>query len=210
MEWIIKTVLVLLVISGLFTVLSKNPVHSVFYLILAFVASTFLLLMLHVEFIAMLFLVVYIGAISVLFLFVVMMLNIKVVELNEKIIQYLPIGVFIIIIFFLEIIYMINSSLFIINEDFLYMLWDVNKPLIFSNLTFNNYFQLLDTFVNISAISQILYTKYIYLFIISGMILLVAMIGAILLTLNQSFKSKRQDLFLQINRRLPDAITFIQ
>lgn len=117
----ITTFLVLVILSGLLTIMSSNPVHSVFYLILAFVASTLLLLTLKVEFIAMLFLVVYIGAISVLFLFVVMMLNIKVVELNEKIIQYIPIGVFIIIIFFVEIFYMINVSLFTINTDFVYV-----------------------------------------------------------------------------------------
>ena len=118
---LVKIFLALVLFSGLLTIVSSNPVHSVFYLILAFVASTLLLLTLDVEFIAMLFLVVYIGAISVLFLFVVMMLNIKVVELNEKIIQYLPIGAFIILIFFFEIFYMINVSLFNMNNDFMHV-----------------------------------------------------------------------------------------
>ena len=205
----LKIFLVLVIFSGLLTIMSSNPVHSVFYLILAFVASTLVLLTLNVEFIAMLFLVVYIGAISVLFLFVVMMLNIKVVELNEKIIQYLPIGAFIILIFFFEIFYMINVSLFNMNNDFMHVFWNDLNSFILVNLELSNFYTLLDTFTNISVLSQALYTKYIYLFIISGMILLVAMLGAILLTLNHGFISKRQDLFLQINKKLIDSITLI-
>lgn len=206
---LVKIFLALVLFSGLLTIVSSNPVHSVFYLILAFVASTLLLLTLDVEFIAMLFLVVYIGAISVLFLFVVMMLNIKVVELNEKIIQYLPIGAFIILIFFFEIFYMINVSLFNMNNDFMHVFWNDLNSFILVNLELSNFYTLLDTFTNISVLSQALYTKYIYLFIISGMILLVAMLGAILLTLNHGFISKRQDLFLQINKKLIDSITLI-
>ena len=200
----------LLLLSGILTILSKNPVHSVFYLILAFVASTLLLLLLKVEFIAMLFLVVYIGAISVLFLFVVMMLNIKVVELNEKILQYLPIGFFIVIIFFLEIYYMINNSLFQNQNSFLNLFWENTYSTILVELNLINFYEILDTFTNLTGLAFILYTKFIYLFIISGIILLVAMLGAILLTLNHAFISKRQDIFHQINREVTNSILLIK
>lgn len=207
MNNIVLNLFILLIIgSGLLTILTKNPVHSIFYLILAFVGATLLLLLLHIEFIAMLFLVVYIGAISVLFLFVVMMLNIKLVELNEKIIQYLPIGIIIIIIFFFEVFYMINSSIFVLNTDFLFIFWENINNFILINLQYINFYTVLDTLNNISGIAQILYTKFIYLFLISGLILLVAMLGAILLTLNHAFNSKRQDLFYQINRQVFDSI----
>lgn len=209
MTMITTIFITLLLLSGIFTILSKNPVHSVFYLILAFVASTLLLLLLKVEFIAMLFLVVYIGAISVLFLFVVMMLNIKVVELNEKILQYLPIGFFIVIIFFLEIYYMINNSLFQNQNSFLNLFWENTYSTILVELNLINFYEILDTFTNLTGLAFILYTKFIYLFIISGIILLVAMLGAILLTLNHAFISKRQDIFYQINREVTNSILLI-
>ena len=95
------------------------------------------------------------------------------------------------------------------NNDFMHVFWNDLNSFILVNLELSNFYTLLDTFTNISVLSQALYTKYIYLFIISGMILLVAMLGAILLTLNHGFISKRQDLFLQINKKLIDSITLI-
>ena len=98
-NFFLLTLSILLLINAIMVIITKNPVHSIFFLVLVFVAATGLLLLLGVEFIAMLFLVVYIGAITVLFLFVIMMLNVKIIEFNEKFITYLPIGMFLGIIF---------------------------------------------------------------------------------------------------------------
>lgn len=187
-------------------IITKNPVHSIFFLVLVFVAATGLLLLLGVEFIAMLFLVVYIGAITVLFLFVVMMLNVKIVELNERFIRYLPIGIFIGIIFLIEVIFLINETL--TNDSFnLTNILSNNMPEITSST--NNYFELISA-INIEQLANILYTKYVYLFLLGGMILLIAMIGAIILTLNQKFRNKRQDYYLQTNRLLNESIRHLK
>ena len=103
----------LILLNAIMIITNKNPVHSILFLVLVFTLTTGFLLILGVEFIAMLFLVVYVGAITVLFLFVVMMLNVKIVELNERFLRYLPIGLFIGVIFFVEIIYLINKHLMI-------------------------------------------------------------------------------------------------
>lgn len=205
-NFFLLTLSILLLINAIMVIITKNPVHSIFFLVLVFVAATGLLLLLGVEFIAMLFLVVYIGAITVLFLFVVMMLNVKIVELKERFIRYLPIGIFIGIIFLIEVIFLINEAL--TKESF------ELKNILFNNISEGNpitynYFELISS-INIEQLGNILYTKYVYLFILGGMVLLIAMIGAIVLTLNQKFRSKHQDYYTQTNRLLNQSIRHLK
>ena len=195
-----------ILLNASMVILSKNPIHSILFLVLVFVSTTGLLLMLGVEFIAMLFLVVYVGAITVLFLFVIMMLNVKIIELNERLIRYLPMGLFIGLIFFLEIFYLIDSTLLADN---------VTSNLLSYNLlneyfNFNyNYFEL-KSFTNIQQVGNMLYNKFVYLFLLAGFILLIAMIGAIVLTLNQKFKNKQQDYYIQTNRDLNKSVLHVK
>lgn len=195
-----------ILINASMVILNKNPIHSILFLVLVFVSTTGLLLMLGVEFIAMLFLVVYVGAITVLFLFVIMMLNVKIIELNERLVRYLPMGLFIAIIFFLEIFYVIDNSLLTVhltNNELSYSL--LNQYFNFSY----DYFEI-KSLTNIQQVGNALYTKYVYLFLLAGFILLIAMIGAIVLTLNQKFKNKQQDYYIQTNRDLNKAILHVK
>jgi NADH-quinone oxidoreductase subunit J len=179
-------------------IISSNPIHSILFLVLVFINVTILLLILNVEFIAMLFLVVYIGAITVLFLFVVMMLNVKIVELNERFLKYIPIGGFIGIIFLTEVLYLVNTNLLFININLtnIYINNIFNVFIIENTLYYENFLELFNL-INIQQIGNVLYTKYIYLFIIASIILLVAMISAIILTLIQSTNKKAQLYYFQ-------------
>ena len=188
---------VILILSAFCIIFSKNPIHSILFLVLTFVGTTFLFILLSVEFLAVLFLVVYVGAIAVLFLFVIMMLNIKIIELNEKIIKYLPIGLFIIIFLLYELLILISSNS-TINIEYNYF------------INYTSFINIIDTYSNIENIAEFLYTKYVYLFIIASLILLVSMIGAILLTLNQNFVNKRQNITFQINTKLTDSIKLLK
>lgn len=183
------------VYSGLMVISSINPVHSVFYLVLAFINSSLLLIIMGVEFLSVLFIIVYVGAIAILFLFVVMMLNIKLVEIMDNTTRYVPIG-FIIGLIFLSLI---SSTLF---GDFSFTLTpltslggsEVNMGFLGTNVTLLNK----TNYLNIESIGSILYTDYFLFFIIASFILLVSMIGAIILTIYHEEKIKRQDLFSQI------------
>lgn len=172
-------------LSGLMVISSTNPVHSVFFLILVFVFGSGLILLLNVEFLALIFIIVYVGAIAVLFLFVVMMLNIRYVELNESIIRYLPIAGIVGLIFIIEIVYLINKAL-------------ISGAYSANELT--NWIDMLDGVVNMVALGNVLYTYYVYYFIIAGFILLVAMIGSIVLTLHHHSKVRRQEVYKQVGR----------
>lgn len=190
----------LILLSAILVIVTSNPVHSLLYLVISFFNASIVLLIFHCEFLSMLFLVVYIGAIIVLFLFIVMMLNVKIIELNAKIIKYVPIGLFIILIFLFEVFYIINTSLTNTNTSLF-----LNENSVFLQLNLVEFYKIYLTFTNITSISQLLFTKYIYLFVIAGMILLVAMLGAILLTLNQNYINKRQDIVKQINTELQES-----
>lgn len=200
----------LIIFNAIMIIININPIHSIFFLILVFVCVTVLLILLGVEFIAMLFLVVYIGAITVLFLFVVMMLNVKIIEFNEKFITYLPIGVFLGIIFLIEIFFLISNNLILWNIGF----WEsyflnVNEILLNNYCaSFNNYFDIV-SLINVEQVAIVLYSKFVYLFFFGGVILLVAMIGAIVLTLNQEFKNKRQDYYKQNISSIKKSIRYI-
>lgn len=174
------------VYSGFMVISAINPVHSVFYLVLTFLNTSLLLLVLGVEFLSVLFIIVYVGAIAVLFLFVVMMLNIKLIELIDNTTRYVPIG-FIIGIIFLTLL----SNLF----DFTGLAIPAGavSALQGNTLVINSALP-----TNVELIGSVLYTDYFLFFIIASFILLVSMIGAIILTIYHSDQIKRQDLFSQI------------
>ena len=195
------TITFLITICALLVIMSKNPVHSILFLTL------------NIDFIAMLFLVLYVGAIVVLFLFVVMMLNVRILELNERIISYVPIAITIVSIFFLLILSIIsNNFLEESNEDnSLLSLFLKNTPndLNSKQITYTS-FQNLNGYSNLNLIGALLYSDYVYLFLLAGMALLVAMLGSIVLTLNSSNKSKRQDFYLQTNKDIVKAIRHLK
>ena len=168
------------VLSALMVVSAKNPVHSVLFLILSFVNASGLFVLLGAEFLAMILVVVYVGAVAVLFLFVVMMLDINFVKLREGFLQYLPFGALLGIVLIIElgILFLTNSF----SENALTQF--INSPKI-------------DEIENTKLIGQVLYTDYFYLFQISGLILLVAMIGSITLTLRDRGQVKRQNISSQ-------------
>lgn len=174
-------------ISSIFVIISKNPVHSVFFLILVFCFSTGILLLLNVEFLGIIFIIVYVGAIAVLFLFVVMMLNIRLLDLNENVIKYLPIAGVVGSIFFIELFY-------IFKKDFVVIKLNTNS------FELNNWLVNLNSVNNIESLGEILYTYYVYYFILGGIILLVAMIGSIVLTLYHNINVKRQLVYKQVGR----------
>jgi NADH-quinone oxidoreductase subunit J len=173
------------VYSGFMVISSINPIHSVFYLVLAFINSSILLIIMGVEFLSILFIIVYVGAIAILFLFVVMMLNIKLVEIMDNTTRYVPIG-FIIGLIFLSLV----SSLIEFEFNWSNVI-GLNLPIMPYEIQTTNT-------LNVEAIGNILYTDYFLFFIIASFILLVAMIGAIILTIYHEEKIKRQDLFSQI------------
>lgn len=186
----------IILISSLGVILSRNPVHSVFFLILVFLHIGFFLLLLNVEFLAFLLFIVYLGAIAVLFLFVIMMFNIHILESRDNIIRYLPL-VFLIFLIILEMNYI--NILEIIT-------WKINKfSFMELNYAHKNWFQLLYSKDNILLFS-IIYNYYLYHFIISSLILLVAMIGAIVLTLNQNLNLKKQIYYKQNMKNIYNSL----
>ena len=165
-------------------ILAKNPIHSVLFLILVFFNTSILFLFSNAEFLAMVILIVYIGAVAVLFLFVIMMLDINITKLRQTFLNYLPIGLFVGFIILLELFYVVSQS----RLDFAQT----------SSIDNNISDQILD---NTKIIGNILYTDYFLLFQISGIILLVAMIGAIFLTIRKREGIKKQNIYKQILKK---------
>ena len=188
-------------ISGVMVIQAKNPVHSVLFLILVFFNSAGLLIMLGLDFFAMVFLVVYVGAIAVLFLFVVMMLNIKLSQINEKRLRYLPIGGLLGILFLLEIFV-------IVDNDLIPQLSYKNENLSLS-IAFTPWPFMKESLNNISALGNIIYTYYFYFFFMASLILLVAMVGAIVLTMHKGVSHKRQQVFQQNSREFAKTVAKI-
>lgn len=179
------------VASAFMVIASRNPVYSIFFLILTFVQAAGLFILLHAEFLALLLVVVYVGAVAVLFLFVVMMLDIDFSTLREGFLQYLPIGATIGFILLSELIFVFASSTDWIKLD------AVAPAITTSDIT------------NTEAIGRVLYTDYIYYFQLAGVILLVAMIGAIVLTLVDYDNPRSQNIASQNARRREDSIEMI-
>jgi NADH-quinone oxidoreductase subunit J len=170
------------VLSALMVISAKNPVHSVLFLILSFVNAAGLFVLLGAEFLAMILVVVYVGAVAVLFLFVVMMLDINFIKLREGFLQYLPFGAL------LGIVLIVELGILFLTKNF------SEKSLVeYSSVP------QITSIENTKLLGSVLYTKYFYLFQLSGLILLVAMIGSITLTLRQKGNSKKQIISNQNN-----------
>ena len=180
-------------VSALMVVTARNPVHSVLFLILAFVNSGGLFLLAGAEFLAMMLIVVYVGAVAVLFLFVVMMLDIDFDQLRQGTMKYLPLGATVGLVLVSELI-MVVSSWVVAPAGNQLSLVPIPSP---------------DQVSNTRAIGQLLYTHYIYIFQGAGMILLTAMVGAIVLTLRDRKEAKRQDIYKQHATRKEDVLSLV-
>jgi len=180
------------IISAIMVTVSKNTVHSVFFLILDFISISCLFIMIGAEFLGMIMLIVYVGAVAVLFLFVVMMLNVAQQKnqwlLSEASSGHIPIGLIISALIFFELIIVIGG-------------WKY-KPDLFNS----NNLDISSELSNTHSLGQILYTDYIHVFQISGMILLIAMIGAIVLTFRQREGVKKQSYIKQISRERSEGV----
>lgn len=173
------------VACAVMVIASRNPVHSVLFLILAFVNASGLFVLMGAEFLAMLLIVVYVGAVAVLFLFVIMMLDVDFTQLREGFIQYLPFG-------------LVIGGIFVAELLFVALGWVINPAVTKSIAS-----AIPSNISNTEALGLVLYTKYIHYFQMAGMVLLVAMIGAIVLTLRHKVSVKRQDINVQ-NARTPE------
>ena len=174
-------------IGGVFTVVSRNPVHSVLWLILAFISAAGLFGLLGAEFVAMLLIIVYVGAVAVLFLFVVMMLDVDFAELKAEMARYFPLGLLIGVIVLIQLM-------------FAFGIWD------YSDGYQQRISEVIGSGTNTAELGAIIYDEYILIFQLSGLILLVAMIGAIVLTLRHRDDIKRQDVFAQMMRDPEEAM----
>jgi NADH-quinone oxidoreductase subunit J len=174
--------------SAFMVIASRNPVHSVLYLILAFVNAAGLFVLMGAEFLAMLLIVVYVGAVAVLFLFVVMMLDVDFAALRQGFLQYLPVGALVGVIVLAELLLVVTA--WVISPAV------VARPGVPVDATVTN----------TQALGLVLYTRYVYFFEGAGLVLLVAMIGAIVLTLRHKANVKRQDAGLQSLRTVEEAV----
>ena len=187
---------IIAVISAIMVTVSKNTVHSVFFLILDFISISCLFIMIGAEFLGMIMLIVYVGAVAVLFLFVVMMLNVAQQKnqwfASESSSGHIPVGLIISTIIFFELIIVIGG-------------WKYKPDLFNLNNSINNF-----TVSNTHSLGQVLYTDYIHVFQISGMILLVAMIGAIVLTFRRRTGVKAQSYIKQISRERYEGVEVLE
>jgi NADH-quinone oxidoreductase subunit J len=182
-------------IASAFMVISaKNPVHSVLFLILAFVNASGLFVLMGAEFLAMILVVVYVGAVAVLFLFVVMMLDVDFAEFREGYLQYLPVGALIGIVFLAELLLVVGG--WTISPDIAQTITAPIPPVASTT--------------NTEALGHVLYTRYIYYFQAAGLVLLVAMIGAIVLTLRHKPHIRRQKVADQVARTKASAIEIVK
>jgi len=183
------------ILSAIMVVASKNTVHSVFFLILDFISISCLFIMIGAEFLGMIMLIVYVGAVAILFLFVVMMLNVAQQKnewfTSQKSSTHIPIGLLVSLIIFFELIIVIGG-------------WKYKSDLVDSISI-----QIDTSITNTQSLGNVIYTDYIHLFQLSGMILLVAMIGAIVLTFRQRTGVRRQSYFKQISREKIDGVELV-
>lgn len=170
--------------SGFMVIAARNPVHSVLFLILSFFTAAGLFVLIGAEFLAMVLVIIYVGAVAVLFMFVVMMLNINFVEMREGFLQYVPVGGLIGIILLIELLLVLGGAT--VTGEFA---THSGEPI-----------PSLDVAENTAAIGHVIYTKYIYLFQSAGMILFIAMVGAIVLTLRKRDGVKRQSIARQTSK----------
>ena len=181
---------ILLVLSSLLVICVSNTVYSVLFLILSFIASAGILFLLDCEFMALIFVVIYVGAIAILFLFVVMMLDIKITDSFKDTLKYFPISIFFCAIFLGELSLLLVDC-FTSNPY---------QTSLENNLHYN-WFEKIDSLTDIESLGQILYTHYIYHFLIAGVILLIGVVGAVILTINFETTDVRvQNTFRQVSR----------
>jgi NADH-quinone oxidoreductase subunit J len=180
--WIFAAILVG---SALSVIMARNPVHSVLFLILAFVSAAGLFILMGAEFLAMILVVVYVGAVAVLFLFIVMLLDVDFARMKQGFVQYLPQGLLIAFIVGAELVYVVGGF--------------APSPKAAAAATPSG------TLSNTAALGEVLYTRYFYYFQAAGMILLTAMIGAIVITVHHKAGVKRQNVAAQ-NARTPDSV----
>ncbi len=171
------------VAAGFMVIAARNPVHSVLYLILAFFNAAGLFILVGAEFLAMILVIVYVGAVAVLFLFVIMMLDIDFARLRTGMLQYLPIGATVGLILLVELIFVVGA--WIVAPE---TVQQVSAPVP-------------GAITNTEALGQLIYTRYVYFFQAAGIVLLIAMIGAIVLTLRHKEGVKRQNVAVQVARR---------
>ena len=187
---------IIAIVSAIMVTASKNTVHSVFFLILDFISISCLFIMIGAEFLGMIMLIVYVGAVAVLFLFVVMMLNVAQQKnqwfASEESSGHIPVGLIISTLIFFELIIVIGG-------------WKYKPDLFDLNNSMTNY-----SLSNTHSIGQILYTDYIHIFQISGMILLVAMVGAIVLTFRKREGVKTQSYLKQISRERSEGVQIVE
>jgi len=181
------------IIAGVMVISLKNPVHSVLSLIVAFFAAAWLFIMLGAEFISMLLIIVYAGAVAVLFLFVIMMMDINFAALRQGFTRHLPIGVLVATLFFLELFVMLRLSNFAV------------KAIPLSNAPAPG-----TAGSNTMELGKILYTDYFLAFQVAGLVLLVAMIGAIVLTLRHKDGVRRQRIYGQVSRSVKDSVMVVK
>jgi NADH-quinone oxidoreductase subunit J len=180
--------------SGVMVISARNPVHSVLFLVLAFFNAAGLFVLLGAEFLAFILIIVYVGAVAVLFLFVVMMLDINFVELREGFLQYLPVGALIGVILLVELVLVFGAWKFADQ-----VATSIAAPVPAAAGA-----------TNTAALGQLFYTRYVYVFQASGMILLVAMIGAIVLTLRSRAGVRRQKIAEQVGRKREETLEIVK
>ncbi len=180
------------VASAVMVISSRNPVHSVLFLILAFVNSAGIFMLAGAEFLALILIVVYVGAVAVLFLFVVMMLDVDFGAFRRGALQYMPVGILVAAIVLLELL-LVAGSTFVSPE-----------------LAAGSVLPIDGTITNTRALGQVIYTRYVFLFEGAGLVLLVAMIGAIVLTLHHKQGVKRQDIGEQVRRSPETSIEVVK
>lgn len=194
----------LTIVCGISVITSKNPIHSVLFLVLVFFNVASLLIFLGVEFLALLFLIVYVGAVAVLFLFIIMMLSVKIPEFKSTIYQYMPIGLLLGACFLFEVLVIFDTELvsliFFPYNHLSFNLFSLN-PIVFWSFE-------VTPIQNVKVIANVLYTYYALLFILAGIILLISMIGAIMLTLHRRSDIKRQEIYKQVQQEFEVALSW--
>jgi NADH-quinone oxidoreductase subunit J len=184
---------VVAVVSGVMVIFARNPVHSVLWLILAFFSAAGLFVLLGAEFVAMLMVIVYVGAVAVLFLFVVMMLDVDFAELRGSMAQYLPVGLLIGVVLLVQLGFAFGA--WQTSNEALVLRAAVTPPP--------------EEIQNTTALGLLIYTRYVFLFQLAGLVLLVAMVGAIVLTLRKRAWIKRQDVLVQMYRDPKSAVDLV-
>ena len=186
-----------LVLSSIMVVVSQNTIYSVLFLVLSFLSASSVLFLFKCEFISLIFILIYVGAIAILFLFVVMMLDLKDFNIKKDAFKYFPFGLFVGSVFFFEIVLVIKNTFSVNTYTDSYL----------TNF-YVNWYDKLDTFIEIKSLGQVLYTQFVVQFLVAGNILLLATLAAVVLTSNTDSKInyKTQVIFKQLSRNYKNVL----